>query len=110
MQSEITMHVETVVLLSQQRTDGYIEVDLELDELDITSAETKAAYREIQQYVMKQKGMMVSNLNIEQVRRKCGLDMRENFNLPKSEDARQPKCPKKKEKAIWEALEYFGMV
>ena len=103
-------HVETVVLLSQRKADDYIEVDLELDELDITSAETKATYREIQQYVMKQTGMMVSNLNIAQVRRKCGLDMRENFNLPKSKDAKQPKCPEKKEKAIREALEHFGMV
>lgn len=103
-------HVETVVLLSQQRADDHIEVDLELDELDITSAETKATYREIQQYVMKQTGMMVSNLNIAQVRRKCGLDMKENYNLPKSENAKQPKCPEKKEKAIREALEYFGMV
>lgn len=105
-----TVHVETVVLLSQQKPDDHIEVDLELDELDITSAETKATYREIQQYVMKQTGMMVSNLNIAQVRRKCGLDMRENYNLPKSENARQPKCPEKKEKAIREALEHFGMV
>lgn len=103
-------HVETVVLLSQQKPDDHIEVDLELDELDITSAETKATYREIQQYVMKQTGMMVSNLNIAQVRRKCGLDMRDNYNLPKSENAKQPKCPEKKEKAIREALEHFGMV
>ena len=81
-----------------------------MDELDITSAETKATYREIQQYVMKQTGMMVSNLNIAQVRRKCGLDMRENFNLPKSKDAKQPKCLEKKEQVIREALEHFGMV
>ena len=60
--------------------------------------------------LMKQTGMMVSNLNIAQVRRKCGLDMRENFNLPKSKDAKQPKCPEEKEKAIREALEHFGMV
>ena len=106
----MTTHVETVVLLSQQKPDDRIEVDLELDELDITSAETKATYREIQQYVMKQTGMMVSDLNIAQVRRKCGLDMRENYNLPKSENAKQPKCPEKKEKAIREALEHFGMV
>ena len=106
----MSFHVETVVLLSQQKPDDHIEVELELDELDITSAETKATYREIQQYVMKQTGMMVSNLNIAQVRRKCGLDMRENFNLPKSKDAKQPKCPEKKEKAIREALEHFGMV
>ena len=57
---------------------------------------------------MKQTGMMVSNLNIAQVRRKCGLDMRENYNLPKSEDAKQPQCSPDKEKAIKEALQYFG--
>lgn len=106
----MSFHVETVVLLSQQKPNDHIEVDLELDELDITSAETKATYREIQQYVMKQTGMIVSDLNIAQVRRKCGLDMRENYNLPKLENAKQPKCPEKKEKAIREALEHFGMV
>lgn len=78
--------------------------------MDITSAETKATYREIQQYVMKETGMMVSNLNIAQVRRKCGLDMRENNNLAKSEDAKQPKCLERKEKAIMAALEHFGML
>ena len=78
-------HVETVVILSRQKPDDHIEVDLELDELDITSSETKATYREIQQYVMKQTGMMVSNLNIAQVRRKCGSDMRENYTKDKIE-------------------------
>ena len=102
-------HVETVVILSRQKPDDHIEVDLELDELDITSSETKTTYREIQQYVMKQTGMMVSNLNIAQVRRKFGLDMRENYNLPKSENAKQPKCPEKKEKAIVEAVKYYQM-
>ena len=104
-----SFHVETVVLLSQRKADDYVEVELELDELDITSAETKATYREIQQYVMKQTGMIVSDLNIAQVRRKCGLDMRENYNLPKSENAKQPKCPEKKEKAIVEAVKYYQM-
>ena len=102
--------VETVVLLSQQKPDDTIEVDLDLDVLDITSAETKATYREIQQYVMKQTGMMVSNLYIAQVRRKYGMDMRENYNLPKSENSRQPQCPTEKEKAIREALEHFNMI
>lgn len=60
--------------------------------------------------MLKQTGMMVSDLNIAQIRRKCGLDMRENYNLPKSENAKQPKCLEKKEKAIREALEHFGMV
>ena len=83
---------------------------MDLDELDITSAETKATYREIQQYVMKQTGMMVSNLYIAQVRRKYGMDMRGNYNLPKSENSRQPQCPPEKEKAIREALEHFNMI
>ncbi len=105
-----TTHVETVVLLSQQKADDYIEVELELDELDATSAETKATYREIQQYVMKQTGLMVSNLYIAQVKEKCGLEKRKNYNLPRSEDSRQPKCPLEKEKAIMDALEHFGMI
>ena len=102
--------METVVLLSQQKADDYIEVELELDELDVTSAETKATYREIQQYVMKQTGLMVSNLYIAQVKEKCGLEKRKNYNLPRSEESRQPKCPPEKEKAIMDALEHFGMV
>lgn len=103
-------NVEMVVLLSQQKPDDTIEVLLDLDELDITSAEIKATYKEIQQYVLKQTGMMVSNLYIAQVRRKYGLDMRENFNLPKSKNAKQPKCPAEKENAIKDALEHLGMV
>ncbi len=105
-----TVHVETVVLLSQRKADDYIEVEFELDELDATSAETKATYREIQQYVMKQTGLMVSNLYIAQVKEKCGLEKRKNYNLPRSEESRQPKCPPEKEKAIMDALEHFGMV
>ena len=106
----VTTHVETVVLLSQQKPDDRIEVEIELDELDITSAEMKATYQQIKDYVLEQTGMKVSSLNIAQVRRMCGLDMRENFNLPKSDDAKQPKCPLEKQKAIREALEHFGMV
>lgn len=102
--------VETVVRLSQQKPDDSIEVDLDLDELDITAAEARVTYREIQQYVLKETGLMVSNLYIAQVMRKCEMDMRENYNLPKSENSRQPQCPPKKEKAIREALEHFQMV
>ena len=103
-------HVETVVLLSQQKADDYIEVELELDELDLTSAESKATYKEIQEYVLKEHGLKVSNLYISQVKRKCGIEVGENYNLPKSEDSRQPQCPVEKEKAIKDALEHFGMV
>ena len=104
------VHVETVVLLSQQHVDHHIEVDLDLDELDATSAETKATYHEIQQYVLKETGLMVSNLYIAQVKKKCGIEVGESFNKPKSENAKQPKCPAEKEKAIKDALEHFGMI
>ena len=105
-----TMHVETVVLLSQQKADDYVEVELELDELDVTSAGSKATYAEIKDYVLKEHGLKVSNLYISQVKRKCGIEVGENYNLPKSEDSRQPQCPEEKEKAIRDALEHFGMV
>lgn len=106
----LSTHCETVVLLSQQKADDYIEVELELDELDLTSAESKATYKEIQEYVLKEHGLKVSNLYISQVKRKCGIEVGENYNLPKSEDSRQPQCPEEKEKAIKDALEHFGMV
>ena len=105
-----TTHVETVVLLSQQKPDDVIEVEIELDELDLTSAESKAIYKEIQEYVLKEHGLKVSNLYISQVKRKCGREVGENYNLPKSEDSRQPQCPEEKEKAIKDALEHFGMI
>ena len=105
-----TSHVETVVLLSQQKPDDTIEIDLDLDELDATSAETKATYQEIKDYVLKEFGLKVSNLYISQVKRKCGIEVGENYNLPKSENARVPQCPKEKEDAIKAALKYFAMI
>ncbi len=105
-----TANIETVVLLSQQKPDNHIEVDLDLDELDATSAETKATYNEIQQYVLKETGLMVSNLYIAQVKKKCGIEFDESFNKPNSENAKQPKCSVEKEKAIRDALEHFGMI
>ncbi|MBQ8260714.1 MAG: 23S rRNA (uracil(1939)-C(5))-methyltransferase RlmD [Lachnospiraceae bacterium] len=103
-------NIETVVLLSQQKADDYIELELELDELDLTTAESKATYAEIKDYVLKVHGLKVSSLYISQVKRKCGIEVGENYNLPKSEDSRQPQCPEEKEKAIKNALEHFGMV
>ena len=103
-------HIETVVLLSQQKPDDRIEVEIELDELDLTSAESKATYAEIKDYVFKEHGLKVSSLYISQVKRKCGIEVGENYNLPKSVDSRQPQCPVEKEKAIKDALEHFGMV
>lgn len=106
----LSTHVETVVLLSQQKPDDTIEIDLDLDELDATSAETKATYQEIKDYVLKEFGLKVSNLYISQVKRKCGIEVGENYNLPKSENARVPQCPKEKEDAIKAALKYFAMI
>ena len=103
-------HVETVVLLTQQKPDDTIEIDLDLDELDATSAELKATYQEIKDYVLKEFGLKVSSLYISQVKRKCGIEVGENYNLPKSENARVPQCPKEKEDAIKAALKYFAMI
>ena len=105
-----SVHVETVVLLSQQKPDDTIEIDLDLDELDATSAELKATYQEIKDYVLKEFGLKVSNLYISQVKRKCGIEVGENYNLPKSENARVPQCPKEKEEAIKAALKYYAMI
>ena len=107
-----TVHIETVVLLSQlkQKPDDYINVTIELDDMDITSAETKATYDEIKKYVAEHNaGMKVSNLYISQVKRKCGIEVGKNYNLPKNEDSRQPQCPEDKESAIVEALKHFKM-
>ena len=106
----MTVHVETVVLLSQQKPDDTIEIDLDLDELDATSAELKATYQEIKDYVLKEFGLKVSSLYISQVKRKCGIEVGENYNLPKSENARVPQCPKEKEDAIKAALKYYAMI
>ena len=105
-----TVHVETVVLLSQQKPDDTIEIDLDLDELDATSAELKATYQEIKDYVLKEFGLKVSSLYISQIKRKCGIEVGENYNLPKSENARVPQCPKEKEDAIKAALKYYAMI
>lgn len=105
-----THHVETVVQLSQQKASTHIKVELDLDELDRTSAEAKAIYQEIQDYVLKTHGLKVSNLYISQVKRKCGLEMGTNYNLPKSDNARVPQCPPEKEAAIMDALRHFQMV
>ena len=106
----LSIHVETVVLLSQQKPDDTIEIDLDLDELDATSAELKATYQEIKDYVLKEFGLKVSSLYISQVKRKCGIEVGENYNLPKSENARVPQCPKEKEDAIKAALKYYAMI
>ncbi|MBQ8623168.1 MAG: 23S rRNA (uracil(1939)-C(5))-methyltransferase RlmD [Oscillospiraceae bacterium] len=105
-----TTHVETVCLLSKLNTKQHIEVDIHMDELDLTDAEKKATYGEIKDYVLEHTGLKVSSLYIAQVKQKCGIIERENYNKPKSEDAKQPQCPPDKEKAIKEALLHFGMI
>ncbi len=105
-----TQHVETVCLLSKLNVKQHIEVELTLDEMDLTAAEKKASYEEIKEYVLEKFGMKVSHLYIAQVKRKCGIIERENYNKPKSENARQPQCPPEKEAAIRAALEHFKMI
>ena len=105
-----TVHVETVVLLSKLNAKQHIEVELNLDELDLTAAESKATYDEIKAYVLEKYGLKVSSLYISQVKRKCGLDVGQNYNLSKKEDAKVPQCPPDKEAAIMEALKHFHMV
>ena len=86
----------------------HVEVERNLDEMNLTSAESKATYDEIQEYVMEQTGLHVTNLSIAQIKRKCGIIERENYNLPKTEDSRQPNCTKEKEEAIKDAFRHFG--
>lgn len=105
-----TRHVETVCLLSKLKSTQHIEVELDMDELDLTDAEKKATYQEIKDYVLEHSGLKVSSLYIAQVKQECGIIERENYNKPKSEDAKQPQCPPEKEKAITEALKHFGMI
>ena len=105
-----TKHVETVCLLSKLNAKQHIEIDLDMDELDLTDAEKKATYQEIKDYVLEHSGLKVSSLYIAQVKQKCGISERANYNKPKSEDAKQPQCPPDKERAIKEALKHFGMI
>ena len=106
----VSSHVETVVLLSRKTPDDTIEVDLDLDELDITSAESKATYQEIKDYVLKEFGLKVSTLYISQIKRKCGIDVGEHYNISQKENQKVPQCPKEKEDAIRAALEHFAMI
>ena len=102
--------VETVCALSKLDIYQKITVDLKMDELDVTAAETKATYEEIREYVKEHTGLNVSDLYIAQVKRKCGIKERQNYNKPKAENPKQLKCPTEKEKAIREALKHFKMI
>ena len=103
-------HVETVCLLSKLQSKEHIEIEVKMDELDLTSAESKATYDEIKAYVLEKHGLKVSSLYISQVKRKCGLDVGQNYNLSKKEDAKVPQCPPEKEAAIMDALKHFQMI
>lgn len=102
--------VETVCALSKLDVYQKITVDLKMDELDVTAAETKATYEEIREYVKEHTGLNVSDLYIAQVKQKCGIKERQNYNKPKAENPKRLKCPAEKERAIREALKYFKMI
>ena len=102
--------IESIVLLSKLHTKQNIEVELEMSEMDLTAAESKATYEEIKDYVLEHTGLKVSSLYIAQIKEKCGIIERVNYNQPKSENSRQPKCPLEKETAIRRALEHFHMI
>ena len=106
----MTSHIETVCLLSKLQSKEHIEIEVKMDELDLTSAESKATYEEIREYVFEHTGLKVSHLYIAQVKQKYGIIERENYNKPTSENAKQPQCPLDKENAIMEALKHFGMI
>ena len=104
-------HVETVVLLSKGKVDSKkIRVEFSLEDMDMSEFQDGATYPQIKEYVLEHTGLKVSNLYISQIKRKCGIEVGKNYNLPKSEDSRQPLCPPEKEKAIREAFKYFGMI
>ena len=106
-----TKHCETVVLLSKGEVDSKkIRVEFSLEDMDMSEFQDGATYTQIKDYVLEHSGLKVSNLYISQIKRKCGIGVGKNYNLPKSEDSRQPKCPPEKEKAIREAFKYFGMI
>ena len=106
----MTVHVETVCLLSKLNVKHHIEVEITMDELDLTAAESKATYDEIKAYVLEKFGFKVSQLYIAQIKRKCGIIERKNYNQSKKEDAKVPKCPPEKEAAIMDALKHFQMI
>ena len=106
-----TTGIETVVLLSKGEVDSKkIRVEFSLEDMDMSEFQDGATYPQIKEYVLEHTGLKVSNLYISQIKRKCGIGVGKNYNLPKSEDSRQPMCPPEKEKAIREAFKYFGMI
>ena len=106
-----TRHVETVVLLSKGEIDSKkIRVEFSLEDMDTSGFQQGATYEQIKGRVLEQTGLKVSSLYISQIKRKCGLEVGQSYNLSKKENAKQPQCPPEKEKAIREAMKYFGMI
>ena len=106
-----SVHVETVVLLSKGMVDSRkVKVDFSLEDMDLSEFKGKATYEQIKAYVLEKTGLKVSSLYIAQIKKKCGLDVGENFNPAKSENARQPQCTPEKEDAIMQAFRYFGII
>ena len=106
-----TAHIETVVLLSKGEIDSKkVRVEFSLEDMDMSGFQNDATYGQIKERVLQQTGLKVSSLYIAQIKQKYGIIERENYNKPKSKEARQPKCPPEKEAAITEALRYFGMI
>ena len=99
-----------MLLVRNFKQSDIVEINLDMDELDLTGAESKASYDEIKSYVKEHTGLTVSSLNIAQVKQKCGIIERENYNKPKSENSSQPKCTPEKEQAIKSALKHFDML
>lgn len=105
-----THHVETVALLSKLDVDKHISVEIELDEMDLTSAESKATYAQIKEYVWNKFELKVSTLYIAQIKKKCGIELREHYNKSKKDKQIIPQCTPEKEEAIMDALRHFNMI
>lgn len=101
---------ETVALLSKLDVDKHIDVEIKLDELDLTSAESKATYAQIKEYVLEKFGLKVSTLYIAQIKKKCGIELREHYNKSKKDNQAIPQCTPEKEEAIMDALRHFKMI
>lgn len=108
--SVLSSHCETVALLSKLDVDKHIDVEIKLDELDLTSAESKATYAQIKEYVLEKFGLKVSTLYIAQIKKKCGIEMREHYNKSKKDNQAIPQCTPEKEEAIMDALRHFKMI
>lgn len=105
-----THHVETVALLSKLDVDKHISVEIELDEMDLTSAESKATYAQIKEYVWNKFELKISTLYIAQIKKKCGIELREHYNKSKKDKQIIPQCTPEKEEAIMDALRHFKMI